>query len=34
MSTQKLIAAMLVFSCLLSGCDLMTETHWITQAGW
>jgi len=34
MSTQKLVAAILVFSFMLSGCDLVNETQWITGAGW
>ena len=34
MSTQKFIASILVFSFFLSGCDLVAETQWITEAGW
>lgn len=33
MSTRTRTAAIILLSVLLSGCDLIAETQWITQAG-
>jgi outer membrane murein-binding lipoprotein Lpp len=34
MNCSKMIAAAVLLSLMLSGCDLVTETHWIAQGGW
>jgi len=34
MSYSKLLAAVILMSLTLSGCDLVTETRWLTEAGW
>ena len=31
MINRRLVATILILSCMLTGCDLMTETHWLVK---
>ena len=31
MLNRRMMAAMLILSFMLTGCDLMTETHWLIK---
>lgn len=34
MSRTRIITTVVMLSLLLSGCDLVTETQWLTEHGW
>ena len=34
MINRRLLAAMLILSFTLTGCDLMTETQWLVKPDW